>query len=105
MTLERRWYIHSHSFAFNRYSRLKYGGVLLTHTDEENQPFCYDDHIENIRVKKLYGYGKKYLHPLTNSEDFLFSKFGWENNYSKEKKHYSYYCCCRDSSVHRGLAC
>jgi hypothetical protein len=62
---------------------LKYGGVHLTHEDENNEPYCYDDHIEKIRVTKIYGYGKSYIHPLQHEgrdvDDFLFSKIGWEN--------------------------
>ena len=44
-----RWYLRpGHVFGFNRMCEVKYGGVILTHTDIHGVNYCYDDEITNI---------------------------------------------------------
>ena len=69
-------------FQFNAQSIKRFGGVVLTHVDEYDTPFCYDDYLEQIRVTNLYGVGEKYTR-INGTDDFLFSKMGWENENSK----------------------
>lgn len=55
----------------------------MTHTDQYGEEYCYDDHIENIRVTNIYGYGQT-DYRIDGAKDFMLNKIGWENNYSKE---------------------
>ena len=57
----------------------------MTHRDCNGVDYCYDDHLEKIRVTNLYGIGREYTR-MDDCKDFLFEKIGWESEYASIKK-------------------